>query len=122
MRGKMTTEERRRRTFSEAFKVEKVRDYEGGKVTVIELCRVYEVTQTAVYKWIKKYGKLGRGERMVVEKESEGIRMKKMLEQLRAREIEIGRQQMEIRYLKEVVKQGSELLGEDLEKKVERQF
>lgn len=110
------------RTFSEEFKKEKVREFEEGKVTVLELSRVYEVTTTGVYKWIRKYGNLRRGERMVVEKESEKNRMSKMLKQLQAREQEIGRQQMEIRYLKEVVKHGSELLGEDLEKKVDRQF
>lgn len=110
------------RTFSEEFKKEKVKEFEEGKVTVLELSRVYEVTTTGVYKWIRKYGKLRRGERMVVEKESEKNRMSKMLKHLQAREQEIGRQQMEIRYLKEVVKHGSELLGEDLEKKVDRQF
>lgn len=118
----MTTEERQMRTFSEEFKKEKVKEYEEGKVTVIELSRVYEVTTTAVYKWIRKYGKLSRGERMVVEKESEKYRISKMLKELQMREQEIGRQQMEIRYLKEVLRHGSELLGEDLEKKVGRQF
>jgi transposase-like protein len=118
----MTTEERQMRTFSEAFKKEKVKEIEEKKLTVLEVSRVYEVTTTAVYKWIRKYGRLDRGERMVVEKESEKHRISKMLKQLEAREREIGRQQMEIRYLKEVVKHGSELLGEDLEKKVDRQF
>jgi len=118
----MTLEERQKRTFSEAFKKEKVKEYEEKKVTVLELARLYEVTGTAVYKWIRKYGKLKRAERMVVEKESEERRIGKLLKQLQTREQEIGRQQMEIRYLKEVVKQGSEMLGEDLEKKVERQF
>jgi transposase-like protein len=110
------------RRFSEAFKKEKVKEFERGQITVLELSRMYEVTTTAVYKWIRKYGKLKRDERVVIEKESEGTRYRKLLGQLQAREQEIGRQQMEIRYLREVVKNGSELLGEDLEKKVDRQF
>lgn len=91
-------------------------------MTVLELTRLYEVTGTAVYKWIRKYGNLKRAERMVVEKESEERRIGKLLKQLQLREQEIGRQQMEIRYLQEVVNYGSEIIGEDLEKKVDRQF
>ena len=118
----MTTEQRQRRTFSEAFKREKVKEYEGGKITVLELSRIYEVTPTAIYKWVRKYGKLQRGERLVVEKESEKSRTGRLLKQLQAREQEIGRQQMEIRYLREVLKYAKEELGEDIEKKADRQF
>ncbi len=47
----MTSEERRYRHFSEAFKKEKVSLYEQKKVTVIELSRVYEVTRNTVYQY-----------------------------------------------------------------------
>ena len=114
----MTKEEKQRRHFSEAFKKEKVKQYEEKQVTVIELSRLYEVSRKAVYNWIRKYGKKYEGERMVIEKESEGAKSKALLEQLKKREQEIGRQQMEIRYLREVIKYGSKELGEDLEKKV----
>jgi transposase-like protein len=118
----MTREEKQKRTFSETFKKAKVKEYEERKVTVLELSRLYEVTDSAVYKWIRKYGKMKRPERMVVEQESEERRIQKLLKQMQAQEQEIGRQQMEIRYLKTVLEYGSEILGEDLEKKVDRQF
>ena len=118
----MRREEKQSRHFSEAFKKEKVRMYEEKQMTVLEISRLYEVSSKAVYKWIRKYGKNYEGERVVIEKESEGAKTTALLEQLKKREQEIGRQQMELRYLREVIKYGSEILGEDLEKKVEWPF
>ena len=57
---------------------------------------------------------------MVVEKQSEGAKSKELLKQVKQREQEIGRQQMELRYYREVIKHWNKELGEDLEKKVER--
>jgi len=42
----MTTAERRRRHFSDSFKIQKVRELEKGKTKVSELCKQYEVTPT----------------------------------------------------------------------------
>ena len=110
------------RRFSEAFKREKVQQIELNQITVQELSELYEVTRSAIYKWIVKYGHKKSGERMVIEKESEGSKTKQLQEKLKYREQEIGRQQIEIRYLQEVIAHWSGELGEDLEKKVERPF
>ena len=56
----MTREEKQRRRFSEAFKKEKVEMYEKNEATVQELSMLYEVSRRAVYKWIRKYGKVMR--------------------------------------------------------------
>jgi transposase-like protein len=116
----MTSKERQMRRFSPAFKREKVGLIEQGKISVSELSQVYEVTRTAIYKWIDKYGHGKKGERMVVEKESEELKAREFLECIKQREQEIGRQQIEIRYLREVIRHWSDELGVDLEKKVER--
>ena len=42
-----------RRTFSTAFKKEKVSLIEQGKLTISEVKKVYEVSDTSVRKWIK---------------------------------------------------------------------
>ena len=47
-----TTKQRQYRYFSEEFKKQKVRDIENNLTGVSELCREYEVTRSAVYKWI----------------------------------------------------------------------
>lgn len=51
---KLTVSERQARHFSESFKRKKVREIEKQQVTVSEICRLYEVSTTAVYKWLKK--------------------------------------------------------------------
>ena len=52
----MTTETRQRRIFSESFKIKKVREIECGITKVCDICKSYEVSHTAVYRWITKYG------------------------------------------------------------------
>jgi len=53
---KMTTTERRRRHFSDNFKIQKVKELETGKTKVSELCKQYEVTATNVYRRLNKFG------------------------------------------------------------------
>ena len=48
---------RMRRHFSNDFKKEKVNLIEQGKISVSDICRPYEVSRTAVYQWLYKYGK-----------------------------------------------------------------
>lgn len=60
-----------RRVFSSEIKKEKVILIEQGKVRISEICKIYEVSETAVRKWLYKYGKLAKLERMVVEKISD---------------------------------------------------
>ena len=115
----MTKEERDRRRFSEAFKKEKVKQIESKQITVSELSKIYEVSRRSIYKWVKKYGLKKREERIVIEKESEGAKLMELLKQLKHREQEIGRQQIQIRYMQEVIEYWSKELGEDLEKKVD---
>lgn len=112
----MTRKEKQMRRFSDAFKREKVAMIDEGKVSVTELSELYEVTRSAIYKWIQQYGKKRQGERMVIEKESEGVKTKEYLERIKQREQEIGRQQIELRYLREVIAYWNKELGVDLEK------
>ena len=53
---KQTTEERRMRTFSEALKQKLVREIEQKKVTIAQISREYEVRETTISRWLKKYG------------------------------------------------------------------
>lgn len=106
-----------RRTFSTAFKKEKVELYEQGKITVKEIIDIYEVSGTAVYKWIKKFSKLENTERIVVEKISEENKNIELHKRIRDLEGAIGRKQLELDYYKSVVEIISEENGEDLEKK-----
>jgi transposase len=109
------------RHFSDAFKREKVQLYQEGKLTVAQLRQMYNVSATAIYKWIGKYGTLPKGERMVVEKQGEELKtlyyMKKVAELERA----VGQLHLELSYSNEVIAQASAELGTDLKKKYKSQ-
>jgi len=112
---------KRVRTFSPEFKKEKVAMIEEGKITVVQLSRLYDVTRRSVYTWIEKYGKLPRTERVVVEKKSESMKNIELLKKIEELERIIGKQQVELLYKEKVIELGSELLGKDIEKKYDMQ-
>lgn len=113
----MEKEQKVRRTFSTAFKKEKVSLIESGKISVKELSIVYDVTRAAIYKWIKKYSKLPRTERIVVEKISEEARNKELLQRIGELERKIGQKQIELDYYKSAIAVISEQEGTDVLKK-----
>jgi transposase-like protein len=108
------------RQFSESFKKEKVKQIEEKKITVLQLSRIYEVSPTAIYKWIRKYSKYaGKNERIVVEKESEGEKTMQLLKKIAELEQLLGQKQVEVEYLKKVIEFGSELTETNIKKKYE---
>ena len=111
---------RKVRQFSTEFKKEKVKQIDEGKVTVLQLSRVYEVSTTAIYNWIRKYSRYaGENEKVVVQKESEETRTVQLLKKVAALEQLIGQKQVEVEYLKKVIEFGSELTETDIKKKFE---
>lgn len=108
-------EKKQIRHFSEAFKIEKVKLIEEGQITVLQLSRIYQVTDAAIYKWIRKYStRITKAERIVVEKESEGAKTIELLEKLAELERKVGQKQLQIDYLEKVIELGSEEVGFDI--------
>lgn len=108
------------RRFSESFKIEKVKEVEDKTITVLQLSRIYGVSTTAIYKWIRKYSKYQKKrERIVVEKESESFKTYQLQRKVAEMERLLGQKEIEISYLEKVIETGNELLGEDLKKKHE---
>jgi transposase len=105
------------RVFSIALKKEKVKLIDAGKVTVKQVSEIYDVSQTAVYNWIKQYSTIARDERVVVEKVSEAQQTQTLYKKVRDLEQALGRKQMELDYYREIVKLVSESEGVDIEKK-----
>jgi transposase len=113
----MKKEMRQRRTFSTEFKKEKVDLIDSGKITAREISEVYSVSKTSIYKWVKKYSKLPRTERIVVEKISEETKNKELLTRIKDLECVIGRKQLEVDYYKTTLDLIEEQEGGDLVKK-----
>lgn len=106
------------RHFSADFKRGKIRLLEAGKLRVCDLVKVYGVSRSAVYKWKAKYGSLPKGERIVVEKESEEARTLELLNRVKELEAALGRKDLENTYLRTVLKEANNHFGCDVEKKL----
>ena len=108
---------KQRRSFSEEFKKTKVKELIEKRLTIVEVCRLYEVSRTAVYKWIYKYSPHYQQKTiLVVQMESEAYRTKQLLQRVAELERVIGQKQIEIDFLNKLLELGSEELGFDLKK------
>lgn len=116
-----TTKQRQYRYFSEKFKKQKVRDIENNLIGVSELCREYEVTRTAVYKWIYKYSAMKKkGIRQVIETESDTKKLQALKEQVRELERALGQKQLLIDFQSKVIELAEEEYQIDIKKKFGR--
>jgi transposase-like protein len=105
------------RTFSVEFKKEKVVAIEQKQITVAQLSRMYQVSRTSVHKWVRAYGQAGKGERIVIEKESEAKKTENLQNKVAELERLLGQKQVEVEYLKKVIEVGSEEFKVDIKKK-----
>lgn len=113
----MTTEERRRRRFSEEFRKEQVLLYEQGELTISEISRLYEVRYNSVRKWVEKYGKKDYRSTIHISSKKEVDRVRDLEKQVRELKQIIGEQQVELLYKSKLLELAKEHLGEDFEKK-----
>lgn len=114
----MTTDERRRRRFSEVFKQEQVALIEAGKVTIKHVSVLYEVKLENVRRWVKKYGKIELSPSILIQSPDEINRIKELENATSNQKRIIGEQQIRILYLEEVVRLAKVKLGADFEKKI----
>ena len=80
---KLTKEERVRRRFSESFKRKKVLEIESGISKIGDICRQYQVRRRSIDLWRKKYGSMQqKKERLIVETESDTLKIIELSEKL----------------------------------------
>lgn len=108
----------KRRIFSEAFKKEKVADLNSGITSIKEICELYQVSRTAVYKWIYKYSPHHeRGTIQVVQMKSEANKTAILKSRVLELEAALGRKQLEVDLLHKLIELANHDLGIDLKKK-----
>lgn len=116
--GGMTGNGRRtQRYFSEEARKSIVSDLDANRTTVAEVCRQYEVSKAAVYKWLYAYSPLYQKRLVqVVEHQSESQRRKEL--EIKVAELErlLGKKEVEAVYLRELIEVASSELGLDLKK------
>ena len=114
---KMTVSERRSRSFSDNFKIKKVREIEMGKTKVSEVCKQYEVSTTNVYKWMKKFGTMkNKKERLIVETESDTQQLLHLKKQVAELERIIGQKQVLLDFKDKMIELAEQTYGVDIKK------
>lgn len=109
------------RIFDLDLKLDLVSQIEKGKISVSEVSKIYKVSVTAIYKWLRKYSELyKRKTQVIVEDKSLSKKNKELQERISALERALGQKQMRIDYLEKVVEVASDKFGIELEKKSKR--
>jgi len=110
-------QQKHNRTFSETFKRAKVKEIIENRLSVRQVCELYNVSRTSVYKWVYKYSSLEKGTKQVVQMESESLKTKRLLEQVAELERVIGQKQLHVDLLNKTLEIASAEVGYDIKKK-----
>jgi len=107
------------RYFSEEFKKKKVDEIDKRIATISDICKEYQLSKTAVYKWIYKYSLLKKkGVKMVVEAKSDTVKIKALKQHISQLEQLLGQKEFELGFLQKQMEIASEQYGIDLKKKL----
>jgi len=118
----MKREVRKLKRYSESFKKSRVREYDSGEFTALELSRLYGFTQSCLYKWIGKYSKLARNKILIVEeKQSASIKLAEYEKRIKDLEASLGRKQIKLDYLEKLIDIAEEDLGVNIKKNSDTQ-
>lgn len=117
MKQKQPLEIKQHRTFSETFKREKVKDLVEKRISMAQLCKLYEVSRTAVYKWLYAYSPHHEQKtNLVVQMESEAYKSQMLQQRVAELERVVGQKQLELDFLNKLFEIGSQELGFDVKK------
>lgn len=118
MAKQMTTEERRRRRFSEAFRKEQAGLIQSGQTTIAQVSRRYQVRANNVSNWVKKYGKPSKHQGLyTVGNAADMDRLGELQKEHQELQVLFSQQQVRLVYLEQLVSIARKELGQDFEKK-----
>ncbi len=100
---------RPRKVYSEAFRKARVKEYESGEFSVLEICNLYDLPNGSVYNWIHKYSTYNKKGYKIVEMSSSSTQKLKDKD-ARIAELErlLGQKQIKIDYLEELIELAEE--------------
>lgn len=110
---------RQTRVFSESFRRSKVREIERNLTTVTMVSREFEVSTTAVYKWLYKYSTFrARKLRLIVEPMSDAHKIKELRKRIQELEQLVGQKQIQIEFKEKMIELAEEMYQVDIKKKL----
>ncbi len=108
---------RKKRCFSEEFKRSIVNDFESGRFSVLQLEKLYKVSNNLIYRWIYKYSTFNdKSIRIIEMKESSTNKIKELENKVKELERAVGQKQLYIDYMEKMVEIAKEELGLDIKK------
>lgn len=115
---KLTSQERQIRYFEEEFKRKKVSEIERNLSRVADICREYQVTRAAVYKWIYKYSRMRKKSvKQVIEAKSDSKKISALREQVKELERIIGEKQIKLDFQEKMIELAEKEYNIDIKKK-----
>lgn len=108
---------RKSRRYSEDFKKEIVHSFESGEYSVLQLEKLYGITNPTIYQWIYKFSTFNeKGSRVVEMKDSQVNKLKELEEKVKKLERVVGQKQIKIDYLEKMIDIAKEDLDIDIKK------
>ncbi|MAY82534.1 MAG: transposase [Flavobacteriales bacterium] len=108
---------RKHRRYSEEFKKSIVKDFESGKLSVLQLERLHGISNQSIYDWIYKYSNFNeKGYRVVEKKSSSQQKIKELESKIKELESAVGRKQIMIDYLETMMEVAKDELNVDIKK------
>lgn len=106
------------RYFSPEFRKKKVKEIEQNLATVSEISREYDVSTTAVYKWLHKYSKhYKKGVKQVIEPMSDTKKIERLRQKIKELEQLVGQKEVELDFKEKMIELVEREYGIDIKKK-----
>ncbi|MGN6439722.1 MAG: transposase [Agriterribacter sp.] len=115
----LSVNQRQYRRFSESFKRKKVQEIELKVSRISEICKQYQVSSVAVYKWIRLYGiNKHSEERLIMETKSDTTELLRLKQKVAELERLIGQKQIELDFKNKMIEIAEQMYGIDIKKKL----
>lgn len=100
------------------FAKSKVRELELGLTSPSDLKKAYEVSYTTIYRWVDKFGSMkSKKEKLVVEVESDSVRLVELKKRIAELERTVGQKQIMIDFQQKMIELAEDEYGIDIKKK-----
>lgn len=110
---------RKQRVYSMEFKNQLVKEFESGKFSVLELEKLYGVTNASIYQWIYKLSTFNnKGYRVIEMKDSAQKKVKDLENKIKELERMIGMKQIKIDFLEKMIEIAKDDFDMDIKKKL----
>lgn len=105
------------RKFSKEFKLQIVREFESHQFTALELSKLHNIHNSLIYRWIRQYSSNQQPQSVIVEmKNSSTNQLKAYRDKIKELERIVGKKQIEIDFLNQIIDCADEHYQTDLKK------